>query len=662
MKFGLIAFLFFALIIQCFAQSDSSQTQTEQTIEDLLEEPGEETDNSDLYNLIEYYMDNPVNLNTASLEELSRLPYLDISTAKIIIVHRKKYGNFFSTNELYSISLIPPEVIKKILPFISVTEKYKENPQPEPNFINEMSLQMRNRILNDLQQKKGFRDNKFEGNSFHIYNRIKIKYKNTVRLGLLTDKDPGEKSIYDFSSGYLSISNWQNFNNIILGDYLIEFGQGLTLWSPFGFSKGSDAIYSAKKKPSHIKPYTSSTENNFFRGAAADYRWEQATLTGFYSKNLFDANVDSVSGLIVSTPLDGYHRTANELLKRKSATETSYGVSLEYDVIEPLRLGFLYYNSRMDHPFYPSNIFDIKGSNFNYYSTYYDFYISNINIFGEVAYDGTSVASYNGLNFSPSPVITYIFTIRNYPRNYINLHGFGFGERSGAAQNEFGIYNGLRWRSPVGIFNFYFDQFKFPYATFENPLPSDGNEFMSHFSTKPLKKLETIIRYKFENKEVSEIVNSKTEIVRRIKQSLRFDITYNPSNLIRFKTRLEYSKFLIKDAGLSEEGYLVFEDIRAQLLKELLIYGRVIFFQTNSFNSAIYEYENDLTGILGNIGLYGEGIRYYLILRYKIIKKISLSFKYSETYKPKEKTLGSGYSEIDGNLDNKFGLQFDVNF
>ena len=177
-----------------------------------------------------------------------------------------------------------------------------------------------------------------------------------------------------------------------------------------------------------------------------------------------------------------------------------------------------------------------------------------------------------------------------------------------------------------------------------------------------MKKLETITRYKFENKEVSEIVNSETEIVRRIKQSLRFDITYNPSILLRFKTRFEYSKFFIKDAGLSEEGYLVFEDIRAQLLKELLIYGRVIFFQTNSFNSAIYEYENDLTGILGNKGLYGEGIRYYFILRYKIIRKISLSFKYSETYKPKEKTLGSGYSEIDGNLDNKFGLQFDVNF
>ncbi len=662
MKFGLTAFIFLSLMIYSYAQSDSSQTQTEQTIEDLLEEPGEETDNSDLYNQIEYYMDHPVNLNTASMEELSALPYLDISMAKIIIAHRKKYGNFFSSNELYSISLIPPEVIKKILPFISVTKEYQDKSQPEPNFINEMSLQTRNRILNDLQQKAGFRDNKFEGNSFHIYNRVKIKYKNTFRLGLLTDKDPGEKSIYDFSSGYFNLSNWGNFNNIILGDYLIEFGQGLTLWSPFGFSKGSDAIYPVKKKPNHVKAYTSSTENNFFRGAAAEYKWEQATLTGFYSKNLFDANVDSVSGLIISTPLDGYHRTVNELLKRKTAAETSYGVSLEYEIMEPFRLGFLYYNSRIDHSFLPSNIFDIKGSNFNYYSTYYDFYTTNINIFGEVAYNGTSVVSYNGLNFSPSPLITYIFSIRNYPRNYINLHGFGFGERSGATQNEFGIYNGLRWRSPAGIFNFYFDQFKFPYATFENPLPSEGNEFMLHFSTKPVKRLETVTRFKFENKEVSETINSETEIVRRIKQSLRVEIIFNPSNVLRFKTRIEYSKFLIKDAGLSEEGYLVFEDIRTQLLKELLIYGRVIFFKTNSFNSAIYEYENDLTGILGNIGLYGEGIRYYFILRYNIIREISLSFKYSETYKPKEKTLGSGYSEIDGNLDNRFGLQLDLNF
>ena len=88
----------------------------------------------------------------------------------------------------------------------------------------------------------------------------------------------------------------------------------------------------------------------------------------------------------------------------------------------------------------------------------------------------------------------------------------------------------------------------------------------------------------------------------------------------------------------------------------------MVFFKTDSFNSAIYEYENDLTGILTNVAMYGEGIRLYLLLRYKVLSHFFLSCKYSETYKPKEKTLGSGYSEINGNLDNRINLQLDLNF
>ncbi len=657
-KFITIIFIFSYLL--CYAQSDTLQLETEQTIEDLLEEPGEESDNSDLYELIEYYVDHPVNINTASLTELSDLPYVDISIAKLIIDHRNKYGAFFSPNELYSISAIPQDVVKKFLPFISVTKIAQTNYVPDRNFFSDFSVKMRNRALNDLQQRRGFKENKFIGSPYKIYNRVNASYNN-INIGFLTDKDAGENSLNDFSSGYINVSNWMNFNNIIVGDYLVKFGQGLALWSPYGFSKGTDAVYSVKKVAGNIKSYSSATENNFFRGAAAEYKWEQVILTGFYSRNSLDANLDSESGLITSTPLDGFHRTSNELIKRKSIYETSYGISLKYSLSNPLSLGFLYYNSEFNHSFLPSDIYDIKGDKFNYYSSCYDLFISNFNLFGETAFNGTSVASFNGLKFSASPEFVYTLSIRNYPRNYINLHGFGFGERSGASQNEFGIYNGFRWRTSAGVVNFYFDQFKFPYATYDNPLPSKGNEYMLHFSTKPIKGLETVLRFKLENKEVTEEVDLQNILVKRLKHSYRVDLIYNLTKQVRLKTRMEYSKFFIRDAGLSEEGYLLFEDLRVQLLNELLIYGRTIFFKTNSFNSAIYEYENDLTGILSNVGLYGEGVRFYFVLRYKIISKVSVSFKYSETFKPKEKSLGTGYSEINGNIDNRIGLQLDFN-
>lgn len=473
LKLTAIFFSFPFLI--CFAQSDSLQLETEQTVEDILEEPGEESDNSDLYEQIEYYIEHPVNLNTASLEELSALPYIDLSIAKLIIDHRKKYGVFFSQNELYSISLIPQDVVKNILPFVTVIKETQENYPTEKYFLSGVSMKMRSRFLNDLQQRRGFKENKFVGSPYKIYNRISTNYSDNISAGFLSEKDPGENSLSDFSSAYINISNWMNFKNIIAGDFLVKFGQGLALWSPYGFSKGSDAVYSVKKNAGSVVPYSSATENSFFRGAAIEYEWEHTKFTGFISKNSLDANIDSVSGFITSTPVDGFHRTTTEIGKRKSALETIYGISIKSDVSDLLSLGFLYYNSNFDHSFLPTDLFDIKGANFNYYSSCYDLFLSNFNIFGEAAFNGTSVASFNGLKFSPSPEFVYTLSVRSYPRNYINLHGFGFGERSGAAQNEFGIYNGFRWRTSMGILNFYFDQFKFPYATYDNPLPSEGN-------------------------------------------------------------------------------------------------------------------------------------------------------------------------------------------
>jgi len=39
----------------------------------------------------------------------------------------------------------------------------------------------------------------------------------------------------------------------------------------------------------------------------------------------------------------------------------------------------------------------------------------------------------------------------------------------------------------------------------------------------------------------------------------------------------------------------------------------------------------------------------------------TISAKYSETYKPKEKSLSSGNNTINGNLDNRLSLQLDLN-
>ncbi|MGQ9643414.1 MAG: hypothetical protein ACUVT3_06120 [Ignavibacterium sp.] len=91
-----------------------------------------------------------------------------------------------------------------------------------------------------------------------------------------------------------------------------------------------------------------------------------------------------------------------------------------------------------------------------------------------------------------------------------------------------------------------------------------------------------------------------------------------------------------------------------------MLYGRIIFFETDSFNSAVYEFENDLTGVLTNLAMYGKGLRWYLMIRYKPFRFATLSLKYAETYKPNETSLSSGNNLIRNNLDNRISFQIDI--
>ena len=648
-----------------YSQTDSSYLKTEDILDDVLQEPDAETDNSDLYDQLEQLLLNPINLNQATLDDLLQIPLLDINSAKLIIDHRNRYGNFFSVSELNAIQNLDKNLIKKITPFVYV-EKVKSESDQEPEDVNlvfsRSDALLRSRFINELQNNVGFLNQKFEGTKPRIYNRLLVKYSSNFQAGYLAEKDPGESAINEFSSFHIAFSDIGFVHKAVIMDYLLEFGQGLTFWTPYAFPKGADAVYPVIRTDRIIKPYTSSTENNFFRGAAASFQFGNFLLSGFYSFNYFDANIDTITGEITSTPVDGLHRTPNEIQKRKSASEQMLGGRIDYRIGDFLNLGALYYHSSFSNPFNSSGIFDITGSKFYYSAFSYKLFVNRFIFSGEFSYNGISVASINALQLSIIKGFTFITSIRNYPRNFYSLHGFGFGERNGATNNEVGIYTGIKWRTPLGLLNFYYDQFKYPFATFSNPNPSNGDEYLFDFLSKPIRKVELRVRYKYENKEVKGSIENLIQLVKRLRQVVRGEIFYTISNKIRFRGRFEYNLFRIPRSSGKENGYLIFQDIRYSPTVNFNLYGRIIFFKTDSFNSAIYEYENNLTGVFSSNALFGQGIRWYLIARFRPYKIITVSAKYAETYKPDVISLGSGDNAILGNLDNTLSFQLDLNF
>lgn len=672
-KVILIIILFQLIILNqsIIAQTDSTELSTTEILDDLLHEPDIESDNEDVYGILEELIINPIDINTAGLSDLEKIPGLSPYFASIILEHRNKYGSFFSVNELSLVEQLPKDVTEKITPFIKVDVKKYEDDQDfsditspkSSNVFDNVKINFRGRIINDLQERRGFTEGRYEGSPPKIYNRLLFRYENTIEAGILTEKDAGEKSFNEFTSFHAALKNYDMVNVAVVGDYTIEFGQGLAVWSPFAFPKGADVLYPIKRKGKFISPYKSTNENNFFRGAAATIVYQNFSFSGFYSNNYFDANIDSLSNIITSTPVDGYHRTTSEISKRKSAKELTFGTSIEYSSnSKNVKAGALFFNSKFSSPFLPSGVFDLSGDKFNFYSVYYDLHFHQINLFGETAFDGASAASIIGAIFSFNRNFSFVTSVRSYPRNFKNVHGYAFGEKSGSTKNEFGIYSGFQWRTRLGIINFYYDQFKFPYAGSDNPLPTNGFEFLFDLRSKPFDKIQTDLRFKYEKKDVLQKIENIKPIVPRTKQSIRGEISFEASKKIKLRSRIEINNYRITQSNVNELGKLAFQEVHYYPIENLSLSARIIFFQTESFNSAIYEYENDLLGILSNTALYGSGVRWYMVLRYRLLKYLSLSAKYSETFKPLEKSLSSGFSEIKNNIDNKLSFQLEVNF
>lgn len=61
-----------------------------------------------------------INLNTATIDQLKRHPYLDYYQAKAIVNYRDKYGKFSTVNDLLKANLIYPETFEKIKPYLVV--------------------------------------------------------------------------------------------------------------------------------------------------------------------------------------------------------------------------------------------------------------------------------------------------------------------------------------------------------------------------------------------------------------------------------------------------------------------------------------------------------------------------------------------------------------
>lgn len=691
----LFLYFFFILLVQksSIAKSDTLKTGSDTSItkwgntsELLLESTLDDSEDSKLLDYLEDLESRPLDLNTVTQEELEEIPYISATLAREIIEYRKENFPLKSKRELLNVGGITEQLYETIKIYLFVKKSdinaseneeekiLREDKVSKPRLIKGFEFRYRSRIQQDLQTKEGYLSGDYPGSRAKIYNQLNFTFskdKYLLKGNLTLEKDAGESSIADFLSGYIELKNYKFIRSAVAGDYSLTFGQGLGMWSGLGFSKGSISVDPVKKRSGNISGYSSVNESQFFRGIAVDFFYKQLDFFLFYSNNYFDASIDTVLDEISSFYFDGYHRTISERNRKNSAREQLLGGRVYYSK-ENIRFGLTYWTSKFSKQIGADStrqLYNFSGDRAGILSADYDFIYRNINLYGEFARSQSgSIAGIGALRFSIGKAASLVFLYRNYPEDFSPVHSFGFGEKNGNTQNESGFYSGVMFTPMRGLeINAYFDQFKFPYRSYSDPTAVSGNDFLTSINWSANKSLSINFRFKNENKEDSRTV--KDEYGRDVKKTddrnqtnLRITLEYGASKNFRIKSRYDYVLVKYSLFGGNNKGGLFYTDLRFFPLTGLAVSTRFIFFDTESYDSRIYEYEDDIRGVMSNTGLYGRGRRWYVLIKYKIRSFAELYGKYSETYIDGAKSIGTGNDLIQGDINNKINLGIEIKF
>lgn len=628
----------------------------EQLLENILSE-GEE---SSIADRILWLQEHPLDLNTAGKSELETIPGISSFEAGAIVDFRRAVKKLTRIDQVELIPGMSADLLERIRPFVFVSGAQERTPAPV--------VRVRSRAVRDLQPRRGFMDNSFSGSSLKSYTRMGVESGQMLKAGILFEKDPGEKPSNGFTSGFVAASGILGQSRILVGDYLMETGQGLVFWRASAFGKGSETIDVSRKRSGGVVPYRSSDEFSFFRGGAATYHVAMEGfdihMTGAFSRRSLGATLitpDSVSGFYTA----GLFRTETELGKRNLVSEEIIGSHVRLRSSGGLSVGASYLRARFDRGISPRNVFDHGGKKIDILGIDGEVEIGTMTMFGEVARARGGDAAILGALWHPGRRMQLSAVYRNYSPGFVNYYANGFGERSDT-RNERGLYLGGKFFVRKGIvLRVYLDQFMFPWSTPTIPLPVSGVDMFAETSVRFTPRFDITFRYARKQtegtaSETDPLGRSVRIVVARIQDRARVTATYHVSRSLRLKGRMEGTEVRYRSAVPGESGLLFYYDIQFRPSQSLSLDARFAVFDTDSYDSRTYEYENDVRGVFSNPALYGKGRRWYLLSRYKLGTFVSISAKYAETYKEGVRTIGSGSSEIVGDVDNRLTLQIEM--
>ena len=311
--------VFFLIVFVLSSFLAHSQEETIETLDEIIEEIASNTDYeldyTTLFQAFEEYYYNPIDLNSANESDLKDLMFLTEFQIFSLIKYRQKFGMYVSLYELQFVDGIDDLTLKRLLPFVCIREA---KPSEIKDFKRIFTYGKHVGIVRYqrlLQEKAGYKEipdsvlalnpnkSRYLGSPDKLYYRHNYHYTDKIFYGITAENDDGEqfykgakKYGFDFYSAQFQLNRERKKKKIIVGDYIAQFGQGLTMWSGMSFGKTSSST-NVIKNSRGVHKYSSVNESAFLRGQAATVQFGKFNFTEFISYKSLDAGVDTIADI-----------------------------------------------------------------------------------------------------------------------------------------------------------------------------------------------------------------------------------------------------------------------------------------------------------------------------------------------------------------------------
>lgn len=626
----LLALLVCCSTVPCLAQSYTWDNFVQEYTEGLLaDSDGEPTSTGDVQDdlLLQWdaqlqelrtLHDNPMNINTATREELLRLPFLDEEQVEEIHAYIYLHGFLQTQGELRLVPLLDSRARRFLSLFVTYGgDQTAAGRRHKP--LSPVTNTLTARLDVPLYYRRGYQvSDGYAGDPLYHRTLYQLKAGSHLRLGGHIEKDAGERWV-DSWGVHAELRQLGVLRKAVVGDFRMGFGEGLVAGGTSWFARSTPAA----RTQTGIRASAGTDETRFLRGAAATLALgREVEVTLFASARLLDATLLQ-DGSVRTLLATGLHRTSSERKHKNNTGTQVYGGNLTWRH-KGWHLGATGYYQRFGRTLNPGEQayrkYYPRGRQFGTMGIHYGKSVYRLAVAGETAFSteqglrgklpgearrgGTQgIATLHRLTWRPTPRYTLSAVQRYYAPSYSSMQAAALS-RGSRVQNENGLLLHLR-AEPWDTWQIltYADFFHHPWPPYGCHTSRTGQEVQLQL-VHPLGEHSSLAgRY---------LLRHTTDDSRSTRHRMRLQFLTQPSS----HWRLQSTASLLRTQYGT--GFSLLQGVRYEHSTPSLMLSAVAgYARPGKSKSGMSEYLPTLSGAMGQVFLYGETLHGTLLGRWQ---------------------------------------------